>query len=335
MHPQFLDLLCCPVTGEALTLEAVQTAPNGMIIEGALVSASGKRYPIVRGVPRFVGAEQYAASFGYEWTRFPRVQFEDENVGRPLAGHTTRMWETITEMADKRLDGQTVVEFGCGPGRFLDIVRRKGGRAVGIDLSMAVDAARRNFPDDPDVLIVQGDILTPPFREGVFEGGYTIGVLHHTPDPLKGLKALARTIKANGWVACVVYPNRGFYAYRSVARHRALNKRLKPLLGYRFAMAYSYFSAYVQAPLFKGLWRWHPGRHLVQYLEMNWLPTLHDLPDVRWRLLDTFDGVTPAIATTHSGAEVMAWMQAAGCEHAHATGWGETAVIGIRSAKST
>src|SRR5689334_16604816 len=145
-----------------------------MIATGILRSQSGRAYPILRGVPRFVGAEHYASSFGYEWSRWPRVQFEDANVGRPMAGHTTRMWERITGVIG-RLKGQTIIDFGCGPGRFLDVARRRGACAVGIDLSLAVESARRNFIDDPDVLVVRGDLTQPPFQSGVFDGGFTIG----------------------------------------------------------------------------------------------------------------------------------------------------------------
>src|SRR4051812_31966128 len=189
MHVKFLDLLRCPNTGQLLRLTEAVVA-NGLVARGSLRTACGRSYPILRGVPRFVGSEHYASSFGYEWSRWPRVQFESENVGRPMAGHTTRMWERITGASDSQVRGKTVVEFGCGPGRFLDVVRRKGGGAVGMDLSGAVEAARRNFADAPDVLIVQGDLATPPFRAGAFDGGYSIGVLHHTPTPKEGLCAL-------------------------------------------------------------------------------------------------------------------------------------------------
>jgi uncharacterized protein YbaR (Trm112 family) len=77
MHPSFLKYLCCPESGEPLKLDAHETRANGMVWRGVLWSEQqGREYPIVRGVPRFVRREQYASSFGYEWTRWPRVQFE-------------------------------------------------------------------------------------------------------------------------------------------------------------------------------------------------------------------------------------------------------------------
>src|SRR4051812_24809494 len=328
MHPKFLPILCCPDTGESLTLEALVTLSNGTVWAGTLRTESGAAYPIRRGVPRFVDRQDYSASFGWEWGRWPRVQFESENVGRPMAGHTTRMWERITGITDDEVRGRTIVDFGCGPGRFLDVVRRKGGVAVGIDLSDAVDAARTNFADDPDVLIVQADLLRPPFREGSFDGGFSIGVLHHTPEPHCGVAALTRSVKPSGWVACCVYPKGDFYDYPSVRRFRKLHHALAGTFEYLPALLYSYFAAYVLAPAFRALKGW--GLHrAVEYIERNWLVALW-LKDPQWRVLDTFDAITPRIATTHTEEEVADWLTAAGCESVKRTAWCPTSVTSVR-----
>lgn len=330
MNPKFLDFMWCPQSREPLRLESSKISSNGSVLSGALISLSGRRYPIVRGVPRFVGEEDYASSFGYEWNRWARVQFDSENAGRPMAGHTTRMWEAITKASDDRVKDKIIVEFGCGPGRFLDVIRRKGGMAVGLDLSLAVEAATRNFGDDPDVLIVQGDILNPPFREHGFDGGYSIGALHHTPDPPRGVSCLANTVKFGGWVACVVYPKQGLYSYRSVVRFRWIVNRLKPLLGYYPALIYAYFSAYVISPLLRKGKRIQRMHGALRYLEENWMVSLDYLPDPRWRVLDTFDAITPVIASTHTGEEVSGWMKAAGCIDIRTADWGDTSVVGVK-----
>lgn len=329
MHSKFLDLLCCPETGESLALEALVTLENGMVWSGQLRSASGVSYPIVRGVPRFVARQKYAASFGWEWGRWPRVQFESENIGRPMAGHTTRMWDRITgtveALGEEQVRGRTIVDFGCGPGRFLDVVRRKGGMAVGIDLSDAVDAARNNFADDPNVLIVQGDLLRPPFRIGCFDGGFSIGVLHHTPDPRQGVNALARSVRENGWVACCVYPKGDFYDYASVRRFRKIHHALSGTFEYLPALLYSYLAAYVIAPLFRFL-KAFGLRRAVEAIEQKWIVSLW-LKDPQWRVLDTFDAITPQIATTHTEQEVAEWLTAAGCESVRRTPWCETSAV--------
>jgi SAM-dependent methyltransferase len=329
MHPKFLNLLRCPDTGESLTLDARITRDNGMVWTGHLVSESGRFYPIIRGVPRFVSRQDYSASFGWEWGRWPRVQFESENVGRPMAGHTTRMWERITGVGpDEDLSGQTIVDFGCGPGRFLDVVRRKGGTAVGIDLSDAVDAARNNFADDPDVLIVQADLLRPPFREASFDAGFSIGVLHHTPAPARGVAALSRLVKPAGQVSVCVYPKGDFYDYPSVLRFRKIHHALSGTFEYLPALLYSYIAAYVLAPLFRSL-KNLGLRRAVTHVEQNWLVSLW-LKDPQWRVLDTFDAITPRIATTHSEEEVSEWLVAAGCESVQRTPWCPTSATSMR-----
>lgn len=330
MHPQFLDLLCSPDSKEPLTLEATEYGVNGLVISGSLTTPSGKRYPIVRGVPRFVDESAYASSFGYEWNRWPRVQFESENVGRPMAGHTTRMWKIQTGVNEDQLYGQTVVEFGCGPGRFLDVARRFGARAVGLDITTAVDSARRNFPDDPDVLIVQGDVFHPPFRDNVFDGGFSLGVLHHTPSPQTGVQRLTATVKPNGWVAVSVYSQDSLYNYPSLARLRWVYRLILPLLGYRPALGYAAFSAFLVSPILgwaraRGIrGSWFFQRHLLFAVV---------LPDWRWSLLDAFDAITPEIATVHTHDEVESWMQAAGCSQIRTTEWGPTHLVGFKFAQ--
>jgi SAM-dependent methyltransferase len=329
MHPRFLELLHCPETGAALTLTSSETRSDGRVVEGALLAPSGRSYPIVRGVPRFVAEERYAASFGRQWNRWPRVQFESENVGQPMAGHTTRMWETVTA-APASFHGARVVEFGCGSGRFLDVVRARGGLAVGLELSTAVEAAASNFTDCPDVLVVQGDLLHPPFRPGVFDAGYSIGVLHHTPEPARGLAELAKIVRPGGWVACSIYPRKSFYDSRALLNMRWMHGHLSAEAGNRFASAYAWFSARVLAPAM-----WLPARvpllkAVVRQVRKRALPWL-TLPSAAWRQLDMYDAITPSIATTHAPDELRAWFDAACCRDVRPTPWGATSAVAIRA----
>src|SRR3977135_1814657 len=115
MHPKFLNILCCPKTGADLRLEVDECFSDGSTKTGMLTTESGRnRYPILKGIPRFVDREVYAQSFGYEWRKWSRVQFESENVGRPMAGHTEKMFDAITGFSEQFLKDKLVVEFGCG-----------------------------------------------------------------------------------------------------------------------------------------------------------------------------------------------------------------------------
>lgn len=332
MHPRFVPILCCPVTGSDLELIVNEWYDDGLVRSGVLVAQKGgAHYPIINGIPRFVSAELYSGSFGYEWRRWPRVQFEAENIGRPMEGHSTKMFSAITGFTGDLLRDKMVVEFGCGPGRFLDLVRRCEGIGVGIDMSLAVESARENFKGDGKVLIVQGDILNPPFKGDVFDYGYSIGVLHHTPDPALGLTKLVSVVKPKGKIACCVYSRHGFYHNPSVKIFMRLHDLLARIFGKqvatKVALAYSCFAAYVLYYILVFLKRVPlVGPSLVYAVEKYLLVNL-SLPDVRWRLLDVFDAITPFYASTHTAEEMRCWFTVAGCSDIEQTGWGDTSFL--------
>jgi SAM-dependent methyltransferase len=332
MNPEFVPLLRCPVTGSEVELKTEEFFANGMVKTGSLTTKDGKTsYRIINGIPRFVGKECYSGSFGYEWRKWPRVQFESENIGGAMEGHTTKMFRSITGFKGDELKGKLVVEFGCGPGRFLDVVRTWGGVAVGIDMSLAVESARENFKDDDKVLIVQGDILNPPFDNEIFDVGYTIGVLHHTPCQSEGLKVLVDKVKPGGKVSCCVYPKSGFYDYPSVRLFRMIHNLASKIIGSTFAtrisLLYSYFSAYILYFISRIVMRIPKVGHLLTNSVEKYLLVNLSMPDVRWRILDIFDAITPYYASTHTADEVKGWFVNADCTSVHQTNWGDTSFV--------
>jgi SAM-dependent methyltransferase len=196
-------------------------------------------------------------------------------------------------------------------------------------MSMAVESARENFKDDPGVLIVQGDILNPPFRKNSFDAGYSIGVLHHTPDPAKGLEKLFGVVKENGQVACSVYSKEGLYDYPSVTIYRKIHNASKSLFGNKLALGYAHFSAHI---LYHGLLllrRIPKVRYFAGYLERYVFVNVN-FPDPRWRTLDVFDAITPSYASTHTPEELISWFSAAGCNNLTQRPWGTTTFVGVK-----
>jgi SAM-dependent methyltransferase len=320
MHVSFLDYLADPQTGEALTLSA-KKRQGDFVTEGSLHS-SRNEYPIVRGIPRFAGYSgdrQYAKSFGYQWNKWSRVQFESENFNRPMQGHTLDMWERITSVKTDDLKGAVIADFGCGPGRFMDVVRMKKGKAIGVDLSDAVEAAQENFKDDPNVLVCQGDVLNSPLKPQSVDGAFSIGVFHHTPDPQKGFREMAEATKPGGWVSVCVYGKGGYYDFPTVAFYRGLFKLMWPVFKHYPPLVYSYMTAY-------GLRPFAPIPPLRKTLKV-FFPHIQ-LPDPRWSLLDTFDSVTPSYQSAHESYEVFEWFKSAGLTGIEPSPWGFTAYHG-------
>lgn len=135
-------------------------------------------FPIARGVPRFVSAEEYSTSFGFQWSRFSRTQLDS-------ATGTTRSRDTFVEKTGWSLHdlrGKRTLDVGCGMGRFAEICAEAGAEVHAIDLSTAVDAAATNLARWPNVHVYQADVMNLPFQDESFDLIYSIGVLHHTPD---------------------------------------------------------------------------------------------------------------------------------------------------------
>jgi SAM-dependent methyltransferase len=205
MKPALLDILVCPRCKESLDLRT--DAGDGIEVqEGTLrCPICGRNYRITGGIPRFVDSGSYAASFGQQWQWFPRVQLDSHSGSTESA----RMLEATTGWTEADYRGRLVLDAGVGAGRFAEVVANKGGEVVGVDLSRAVDAAYENIGRRPNVHLVQADIMAMPFREGTFDLAYSVGVLHHTPDPERAFGRVAAVVRKGGALAVYVYARYG------------------------------------------------------------------------------------------------------------------------------
>jgi SAM-dependent methyltransferase len=316
MHSRFIQFLQCPHTEQNLILVDGEITAQGFIYEGILKTEDvSKSYYIKNGLPVFVPEDGYASSFGTEWKTWPKVQFESENIGKPMEGYTKRMLENITQYP-ANLQEKIIVEFGCGSGRFIEVLRNKHAIVAGIEITQAAEVANEIFKNDPNVLIVKADLLKPPFKNKTFTDAYTIGVLHHTPTPQQGINEMKRVVKEGGTITCRVYSKGGFYGYTSVLIFRFIYKILNKFFSINTTnslyFAYAKFSAKHLYSVFNVL-RKIPllGKAIAQIMEKFFLVSVN-LPDYNWRVLDIFDATTPTHATTHTPAQVKSWFENAG-----------------------
>jgi SAM-dependent methyltransferase len=218
MKRRLLDWLACPACQSAIAL--TRAVPDvGDIHDGELTCVACRaRYPITRGIPRLlppalaVEALATAERFGYEWTRFAEIRPEYE----------AQMLGWMAPVGRDAFGGRRVLDAGCGKGRHLRLAAAFGAKEViGVDLGPAVDAAARNTVDLDNVHVVQGDLTRPPLRRESMDLIYSIGVLHHLPEPEAGFRALAPILRpggrfvawlyaseGNGWVLALVDPAR-------------------------------------------------------------------------------------------------------------------------------
>ena len=293
MKPRLLELLVCPACKAELTLRA-EGAAGGDVQTGTLTcSGCAAAYPIVRGIPRFVGQDAYAESFGDEWHRFRTVQLDSANG-------TTESQDGFalkTGLGPGDIRGRLVLDAGVGAGRYAEVMARWGAEVVGVDLTRAVDAAAENLRAWPGVHLVQADIFALPFRDETFDLAYSIGVLHHTPDTAAAFKRVAAMVKKGGQLAVYVYHAGGLMRYVSDTLRVVTTRLPRPVV---------YYGSVVAIPL-------HYVHQLpaIGRVTQILLPTIGH-PRWRWRWLDTFDWYTPKYQWKHRYPEVLRWFREAG-----------------------
>ncbi len=223
MREKLLSLLVEPGTYAALRPENI-VREGKEIVSGNLVSeATGKAYPIVRGIPRFVPSKVYADNFGKQWNMFREVQVDSET----RAGHSRSRFDDEVGWTADDVKGKWVLDAGCGAGRFAEVAAERGGDFVGLDLSSAVEATKKTLERFPNVDVVQASMLDMPFRPSSFDFAYSIGVLQHTPDPQGACTSVARVTKENGGrFAMTAYARRPWSKLNTKYLIRPFTKRL-------------------------------------------------------------------------------------------------------------
>jgi SAM-dependent methyltransferase len=125
-----------------------------------------------------------------------------------------------------------VLDIGCGPGRVLGFLARRGVPCIGLDrsrISVGLAAERYHCP------VVVGDNLRLPFADGSADVVVSDGVIHHTEDPRTAFFENCRVLKPGGRMYLAVYKPSGrypwLYKYPGAMIRRGLcNRSTKPLV---------------------------------------------------------------------------------------------------------
>lgn len=220
MHKSLVDFLVDPETKEPLGLASETDVRGDDVLEGALRSRRGREYPVTRGIPRFVeandaGQEQTGESFGYKWRR--QGTFDEPET---IAWARTWLLERygFADASDLRRHfaaAGRVLDAGCGSGYsaalWLEPGWSGGSDSVwfGVDYSEAVDVARERLGHVENTHFIQADVNHLPFAGGSFGAAFSEGVLHHTPSTEHAFESVAASVRAGGELLVYVYRRKG------------------------------------------------------------------------------------------------------------------------------
>jgi len=270
--------------------------------EGYVCATCGKKFPQVRGVFRFVEAQHYAASFGWQWQRYSKTQLDTRGT-KVDAGFRMR-----TGIRPEELRGKLILDVGCGMGRFAEVATRWGARVVGIDLSLACEVAAHNL-GDREFVALQADVLNLPFAPESFDLIYSIGVLHHTPNCEQAFKSLPQYLKPGGTVAVWLYSGYNKW-YRFSDLYRKVTPRISPRTLNAFFRVSVPFFYYVDRGLRAVPVIGPPMAGLVHHV----FPVNLGGTDAEFRILDTLDWYSPQYQSKHTYEQVFRWFESCGLE---------------------
>ena len=144
-------------------------------------------------------------SFGEEWTKFDSFSPEEiKNAG-------DQYFDIVTDQMLNR--NTTVLDLGCGTGRWTKYIGDKAGFIEAVDPSAAVFAAQHLLSGMNNVRISQASSDSLPFADESFDMMMSLGVLHHIPDTELALKSGVKKVKKGGYVLLYLYyalDNRSF-----------------------------------------------------------------------------------------------------------------------------
>jgi len=305
--------LRCPQHGEVLRRAAEET----------LVCPLGCRYPWVRGIPRFVSSDNYAAAFGRQWKAFRKTQL-DSFTGTSI----TR--ERLARCLGGSLDvvrGKLVLEAGCGAGRFTELLLAAGAWVFACDLYEAVEANYENCGGSDRYFVCQANIGSLPVAPQQFDFVVCLGVIQHTPDPDATIRALATHVKPGGWLVIDHYTGAALLRPTQAALRSFLLRRSP-----RFTLGFCSALTSALWPIHRLCWRMRDTRSRffaaarIHFLNLSPIldyqyayPALGEHLLKSWAVLDTHDALTDYYKHSRSRDEIAATLASSGLVEVVAT----------------
>ncbi len=234
MKKYFLKYACCPECGAEFTVE--EFVISGLEVQEGMLRCTkcAITFPIISGVPRILRpamiSELVRAYPDFRRKYIRQLHISDNALVTPDIRRSLKVakmyeygWSIYSKVAEEykrefddmidqhlspdEFKGKLALDAGCGMGRFAYFGALYGAaEIVGFDLSEAVVTAHHDtFRGKENAHFFQGDIYYLPLRKESFDIVYSIGVIHHLPDPAKGVAQITALVRPGGKIFIWVY----------------------------------------------------------------------------------------------------------------------------------
>ena len=225
MWREDVSLLVCPACRSPLDV-LWSSSDDGAL--GRVRGACSEVFPVIAGLPRLLlGTARESVVVTHPGWFAAHGPLRDWSAGetppRPdiqLVHRFDREWKQFADMrpAERTLiferyfdlvqakllgPGNTILDAGCGGGRWAVEVASRGGRVIALDLGQSIELAARHV--GPPALFVQADIRDVPLAARSVDLAYSLGVLHHIEETDLAVHRIVETIKPGGWFLIYLY----------------------------------------------------------------------------------------------------------------------------------
>lgn len=306
LQPRRTPQFSCPFCSSVLIVdEATQPDSSGQGQGSLRCPPCGAAFPLVRGIPRFVSGEQYAASFGMQWRYHNVVQFDSRNGSRISRDRLSQ----VTGWPED-LRGEHVLEVGSGAGRFTEILAAAGADVWSFDLSSCVEVNQEHNRAFPNLHLFQSTVFNIPLPRGSFDKVLCLGVLQHTPNAARAFRMLAETVRPGGSIVIDIYKKTLLSLLHWKYALRPITTRMSADQLYR-VVAWTVPKLLPIASLARRLFGRAGARFfpIAEYSHFGLPPALAR----EWAILDTFDMYSPVHDHPQTLQTVRQWFENAGC----------------------
>ncbi|UCF82790.1 MAG: class I SAM-dependent methyltransferase [Desulfobacteraceae bacterium] len=168
--------------------------------------------------------------FADEWTRYDQSKLDNTELEALFTSYFSIFpWKKLPEKP-------VGFDLGCGTGRWAKKVAPQVGILHCIDPSLKIIAiAKRNLQQNKNCRFHVAGADNIPVPDGSMDFGYSLGVLHHTPDTQAAIKACVLKLKPSAPLLLYLYydfDNRPFW-YRTIWQTSNLIRCIVSKMNYR------------------------------------------------------------------------------------------------------
>lgn len=140
--------------------------------------------------------------FGDEWKQFNQSTLSELEL--------RKAWNQYFDIFPFNTlpDNSEGFDMGCGSGRWARFVAPRVGILNCIDpSSKALTVAKNNLNEFKNINFFEGSVSDNILKESSQDFGYSLGVLHHIPDTLEGIKDCSKLLKKDAPFLLYLYYN--------------------------------------------------------------------------------------------------------------------------------